>query len=99
MEERKEWYGAIDQGTTSTRFIIFDFSTNPPVEIVKASRLVHTESPHPGWAQQDPIRMLDTLKECIQEAETIVKAKFGCESLKDCVNCKKLNILHNSSKL
>lgn len=87
-EVTREWYGAIDQGTTSTRFIIFDLANNPPKEIIKASRPVHTDAPHPGWAQQDPILMLEALKECIQEAETNIKIEYGYQSLKECIKCK-----------
>jgi glycerol kinase len=92
---RREWYGAIDQGTTSTRFIVFDLATNPPAEIIQASRRVHTEAPHPGWAQQDPIQMLDALKECIQEAAEKIKTKFGYAFLKDCVNCIQFKVLYD----
>ena len=46
------YLGAIDQGTSSTRFIIFDDSTR----IVADSQLEHEQIyPRPGWVEHDPI--------------------------------------------
>ncbi|HJR90842.1 MAG TPA: glycerol kinase GlpK [Acidimicrobiia bacterium] len=43
--------GAIDQGTTSTRFVIFDHSGS----IVAADQAEHVQHyPHPGWVEHDP---------------------------------------------
>ncbi len=59
------WYGAIDQGTTSTRFIIYDLVKRK--QIALARRPVRTVSKHPGWAEQDPIDILRSVCECIDE--------------------------------
>lgn len=46
--------GAIDQGTTSTRFLVFDESTR----IVAQSQLEHTQIyPRPGWVEHDPVEI------------------------------------------
>ena len=46
--------GAIDQGTSSTRFIIFDDSTR----IVAEAQLEHEQIyPHPGWVEHDPLEI------------------------------------------
>ncbi len=46
--------GAIDQGTSSTRFIVFDESTR----IVAESQLEHEQIyPEPGWVEHDPIQI------------------------------------------
>ena len=46
--------GAIDQGTSSTRFIIFDESTR----IVAESQLEHEQIyPQPGWVEHDPVEI------------------------------------------
>ncbi|GAB0498646.1 hypothetical protein MMPV_009992 [Pyropia vietnamensis] len=63
--------GALDQGTTSTRFILFDAATGAPV----ASHQVPHEQiyPHPGWVEHDPLRILECAEQCINEArETTV---------------------------
>ena len=46
--------GAIDQGTSSTRFIIFDESTR----IVAESQIEHAQIyPQPGWVEHDPVEI------------------------------------------
>lgn len=48
------YLGAIDQGTSSTRFIVFDESTR----IVAESQLEHPQVyPKPGWVEHDPIEI------------------------------------------
>jgi glycerol kinase len=46
--------GAIDQGTSSTRFIVFDESTR----IVAESQIEHEQIyPQPGWVEHDPVEI------------------------------------------
>jgi len=46
--------GAIDQGTTSTRFIVFDDSSR----IVSMSQMEHAQIyPQPGWVEHDPLEI------------------------------------------
>jgi glycerol kinase len=46
--------GAIDQGTSSTRFIVFDESTR----IVAESQVEHEQIyPQPGWVEHDPVEI------------------------------------------
>ncbi|MES1914282.1 MAG: hypothetical protein MHM6MM_006374 [Cercozoa sp. M6MM] len=47
----KQWVGAIDQGTSSSRFIVFD---DKGEVVASAQREFDTAAPHSGWAQQDP---------------------------------------------
>ena len=48
------YLGAIDQGTSSTRFIIFDDSTR----IVAHAQVEHEQIyPQPGWVEHDPIEI------------------------------------------
>ena len=48
------YLGAIDQGTSSTRFIVFDESTR----IVAESQLEHAQIyPQPGWVEHDPVEI------------------------------------------
>ncbi|KAL9099429.1 MAG: hypothetical protein Q9163_005065 [Psora crenata] len=57
--------GSIDQGTTSTRFFIFD-GTGKPL----ASHQIEFKQtyPHPGWVEHDPIEILGSVEKCIEEA-------------------------------
>jgi len=46
--------GAIDQGTTSTRFIVFDDSSR----IVSMSQMEHAQIyPQPGWVEHEPLEI------------------------------------------
>ena len=58
------YLGAIDQGTTSTRFIVFDHHGS-----VKAVHQVEYEQiyPQPGWCEHDPLVIMETVSECISE--------------------------------
>jgi glycerol kinase len=48
------YIGAIDQGTSSTRFIIFDDATR----IVAQAQIEHAQIyPRPGWVEHDPVEI------------------------------------------
>ena len=49
---RKKYILALDQGTTSSRAILFDVSGRA---VAMAQRECHSTSPHPGWVEQDPL--------------------------------------------
>ncbi len=54
--------GAIDQGTSSSRFLVFTSSG----ELVTYHQLpVTTMNPRQGWAEQDPLQLLETVVQCI----------------------------------
>ncbi|KAK8215386.1 Glycerol kinase [Zalaria obscura] len=57
--------GSIDQGTTSTRFIIFDGVGEP----VAMHQVEFTQQyPQSGWHEHDPEEIIETVHECIEEA-------------------------------
>jgi len=57
--------GAIDQGTSSTRFIIFDESTR----IVAHAQIEHDQIyPQPGWVEHDPIEIWRNTQTVISSA-------------------------------
>lgn len=59
------YIGAIDQGTTSTRFIVFDRSGR----IVSISQKEHEQIyPKPGWVEHDPEEIWRRTKDVIAEA-------------------------------
>jgi glycerol kinase len=59
------YLGAIDQGTTSTRFIVFDHSGR----IVSSAQKEHEQIfPKPGWVEHDPDEIWRRTQEVIAEA-------------------------------
>ena len=59
------YIGAIDQGRTSTRFIVFDRSG----AIVAAAQREHKQIyPEPGWVEHDPDEIWRCTQNVIQEA-------------------------------
>ena len=59
------YIGAIDQGTTSTRFIVFDRMGC----IIALARREHRQIfPQPGWVEHDPMEILDNTRAVIEEA-------------------------------
>ena len=54
MDTAKRYIGAIDQGTTSTRFIVFDRAGG----IVASAQKEHQQIyPQPGWVEHDPLEI------------------------------------------
>ncbi|CAK7242231.1 MAG: Glycerol kinase [Sporothrix thermara] len=65
-ERTRKWFvGSIDQGTTSSRFIIFD-GDGVPV----ASHQLEFENLYPqsGWHEHDPMLLLQSVTDCIDGA-------------------------------
>jgi glycerol kinase len=61
----KNYIGAIDQGTTSTRFMVFDRSAR----IVAVAQKEHEQIyPKPGWVEHDALEILRRAEEVIAEA-------------------------------
>jgi glycerol kinase len=61
----KAYLGAIDQGTTSTRFMVFDRSGR----IVSVAQKEHEQIfPKPGWVEHDPDEIWRRTREVIDEA-------------------------------
>jgi len=59
------YVGAIDQGTTSSRFIVFDRSG---ATIAMAQREHRQIFPQPGWVEHDPEEILFAVRAVIEEA-------------------------------
>ena len=59
------YIGAIDQGTTSTRFIVFDRSGR----IVSVAQKEHEQIyPQPGWVEHDPLEIWRRTQDVIADA-------------------------------
>ncbi|HJW33097.1 MAG TPA: FGGY family carbohydrate kinase, partial [Holophagaceae bacterium] len=55
---------ALDQGTTSSRAILFDETGRPAA---MAQQEVRQSYPHPGWVEHDPEEIWATQLECARE--------------------------------
>ncbi len=72
MTKEKSYILSIDQGTTSSRAILFDEKGN----MVTSSQLeLSISCKHSGWVEQDPEEIWETVYECIQ----MVLRKIGNE--------------------
>lgn len=59
------YVGAIDQGTTSTRFMIFDETGS----VISSAQMEHTQFlPQAGWVEHDPLEILRATNSVIEEA-------------------------------
>ncbi|KAG8339535.1 FGGY family of carbohydrate kinases N terminal domain [Trypanosoma vivax] len=67
-----KYVGSVDQGTTSTRFIIFDEKQQP----VACHQVPHTQyTPHAGWLEHDPMEIFRSACKCIVGAIAELKRK------------------------
>jgi glycerol kinase len=70
------YIGAIDQGTTSSRFIVF----NDEGRIVASAQKEHAQIyPHPGWVEHDPAEILRNVRETT--AEALIRANIRAADL------------------
>jgi len=71
-----EYIGALDQGTTSTRFLLFDRKGDQ----VAGRQLEHRQIyPRPGWVEHDPVEIWE--KACAVIVATLREAKVSAEEL------------------
>ena len=73
----KKYIGAIDQGTTGTRFMIFDHDSSLIGSYYKEHEQIF---PKPGWVEHNPVTIWKNTKEVIHKA--IDKAKISFNELK-----------------
>jgi len=69
-----KYVGSIDQGTSSSRFILFDRTAN--VKHV-AQQEYKLEYPEPGWAEVPPSLILNSVTDCLVEVMKKLKAAGG----------------------
>lgn len=71
-----EYVGAVDQGTTSTRFMVFDHGGS----VVAQHQLEHEQiMPHAGWVEHNPVEIWERTSSVIQTA--MGKAGLGSNDL------------------
>eukprot|EP01116_Phalansterium_solitarium_P023332 TRINITY_DN8107_c0_g1_i12.p1 TRINITY_DN8107_c0_g1~~TRINITY_DN8107_c0_g1_i12.p1 ORF type:complete len:358 (+),score=75.92 TRINITY_DN8107_c0_g1_i12:190-1263(+) len=59
------YVGAIDQGTSSTRFILYDETGKT---VAMKQQAIDTLHPQPGWAEQDPVLLVESARQCLAAA-------------------------------
>ncbi len=59
------YVGAIDQGTTSSRFIVFDRAGATVAQAQREHRQIY---PRPGWVEHDAMEILDNTRAVVAEA-------------------------------
>lgn len=65
MSTQDVFIGSLDQGTTSTRFIIYDSSAKS----VGSHQVEFTQHyPQSGWVEHDPMEILESVRECMTKA-------------------------------
>ncbi|KAL1977222.1 hypothetical protein VTN31DRAFT_81 [Thermomyces dupontii] len=65
MTGQEVFIGSIDQGTTSSRFLIF----NKDGEVVASHQVEFTQIyPNPGWHEHDPLELVSSVEACIEAA-------------------------------
>ncbi|UCG01437.1 MAG: glycerol kinase GlpK [Candidatus Heimdallarchaeota archaeon] len=74
---KEEYIGAVDQGTTGTRFMVFDRNSNLAGSQYREHEQIF---PHPGWVEHDPLTIWTNTQLVIRE--TLNQAQI---SLKDLV--------------
>lgn len=72
----KKYIAAIDQGTTSTRFVIFDKNS----KVISSSQMEHAQIfPRPGWVEHDPEEIISNIYKVMKDA--LEKASIDPKSL------------------
>ncbi len=72
MPSTRNLVGAIDQGTSSSRFLVFDADTE---ELVAQHQIpVTSVYPKQGWVEQDPIELLETVKKVMLQPRLMFRA-------------------------
>ncbi|GJN86352.1 glycerol kinase 2 [Purpureocillium lilacinum] len=69
---RDEYVGSIDQGTTSTRFLIFNTAGEPVASHQMGFKNIH---PNSGWHEHDPYELLQSVETCIEKATEQFRSK------------------------
>ncbi|KAH3868573.1 hypothetical protein DPMN_031723 [Dreissena polymorpha] len=68
MTDYGDLVGAVDQGTSSSRFLIF--STKDARLVTFHQQEIEQKYPNEGWCEEDPMEILQSVKTCMKEALT-----------------------------
>ncbi|CAL5360123.1 unnamed protein product [Camellia sinensis] len=65
MSKENLFIGSIDQGTISTRFILYDKNAHP----IGSHQVEFTQFyPQAGWVEHDPMKIIESVKICMSKA-------------------------------
>jgi len=70
------YVGAIDQGTTGTRFMVFDHSGQVVANAYEKHEQIY---PEPGWVEHDPVEIWENTQEVVTQG--LADAGVGAEQL------------------
>lgn len=81
MAVERRLIGAIDQGTSSTRFLVYQLQ---PRKIIASHQIeIQQHFPHPGWVEINPEEIINTTTECINvSCEKVEKAGYSVKDIK-----------------
>lgn len=70
-----KYVGAIDQGTSSTRFVLIEISTGKLLysHQVEFTQINYNDERRSGWAEHDPVEIMKTIHTCIDTVLTTNK--------------------------
>ncbi|RDI76596.1 hypothetical protein Vi05172_g13395 [Venturia inaequalis] len=71
-DSSSEFIGAIDQGTTSSRFLIFNTQGEPIAQHQMEFKQIY---PNSGWHEHDPYELVSSVTGCIEEAVKLFTQK------------------------
>ena len=77
MSEMGEYVGAIDQGTTGTRFMLFDRRGQV---VANAYERHEQQYPQPGWVEHDPGELWDNTVQVIRRGLADAGVEMGADS-------------------
>ncbi len=88
------YIGALDQGTTSTRFMLFDRAGN----VVASAQKEHVQIyPQPGWVEHDPEEIWQRTQEVIAEAVARTGIRPGDLAAIGITNQRETTVLWNKN--
>ena len=87
-----DYIGAIDQGTTSTRFLVFDRKGSIVASAQKEHRQIY---PQPGWVEHDPEEIWQRTREVVGEAMAQGELKPGDLAAIGITNQRETTVLWN----
>ncbi len=89
-----KYAAAVDQGTTSTRCMIFDHSG----QVVSISQKEHEQLyPQPGWVEHDPMEIWERTQEVVREAVAQAGAQPGDIAAVGVTNQRETTIVWNKN--
>jgi len=94
MIQEKRFIGAIDQGTTGTRFILFDRKGSPQASAYQEHAQIF---PQPGWVEHDPVEIWNNTLAVMEKALKEAGATLGDLAALGITNQRETTVLWDKS--